>query len=155
MTEETILELLKNQPFLDGMVDEHLQQLAACATHQEFPANEVIFKEKGFADAAYLIVEGSVALELEIAAARHHIVQTVHTGEVLGWSWLFPPYQWSFGALTLDPTSVIRFEAAKLRELQDTDCAFGYDLMKRFAYVMMARLSAARLQLVDLYGHAN
>jgi CRP/FNR family cyclic AMP-dependent transcriptional regulator len=155
MSEAEILDLLKNQPFLDGLSEEHLKQMATCATYHEYDAGQMIFDEDGVADAAYLIIDGSVALEVEIATRGHHIVQTIHSGEVLGWSWLFPPYRWSFGALAIDPTRVIRCEAEKLREMQDTDCALGYDLMKRFAYVMMSRLSATRLQLVDFYGHSD
>ncbi|MFW2382185.1 MAG: hypothetical protein ACN4GZ_10530, partial [Acidimicrobiales bacterium] len=81
--------------------------------------------------------------------------QTLHSGEMLGWGWLFPPHRWSFSALALDPTTLIRFDAEQLRALQDEDCALGYVMMKRFAQVMTNRLAATRLQLVDFYGNTH
>ena len=111
----------------------------------------MIFEEGGHADSAYAIVDGSVALELNVSHRGHHIVQTLHRGEMLGWGWLFPPHRWAFSALALDTAHLIRFDADELRALQDEDCALGSEMMKRFARVMTDRLAATRLQLVDFY----
>lgn len=155
MTEASLARELGKQEFFAGLEPDQLAALAAIATDVEFAAGEAIFEEGGEADAAFAIVEGSVALELDVSHRGHHIVQTLHEGEVLGWSWLFPPHRWSFGALALDPTHLIRFDAGQLRQLQDEDHVLGYEVMKRFAQVMTSRLAATRLQLVDFYGNTH
>jgi hypothetical protein len=79
------------------------------------------------------------------------IIQTLSAGEVLGWSWLFPPYVWHFGAITLEPTDLIVFDAEFLRRKAGEDHEFGYELAMRVGAVMLERLQATRLQLLD-YG---
>lgn len=151
----SLVEVLADQSFFHGFSDKHLADLAGCASDVEYQAGETVFEEAGQADACYLLVDGAVALELKITGRGHHIIQTLHRGEVLGWSWLFPPYRWAFGALAIDPTHLVRFDAVELRRLQDADHDLGYELTRRFANVMMSRLQATRLQLVDFYGHSH
>jgi len=140
--------------FFDGLGDEYMKKIADLAEEIEVPAGTFVFEEGGHADAAYVIEEGAVALELNVSHRAHHIVMTLHAGELLGWSWLFPPHRWAFSAFALDPTKLIRLDGEKLRALQESDCALGYEMMKRLAQVMTTRLAAARLQLVDVYGYS-
>ena len=63
-------------------------------------------------------------------------IQTLTEGDILGWSWLYPPYRWQFSARALEPTKAIAFDAARLRGRCEADHELGYQLMKRFAYVM-------------------
>lgn len=151
MTEDNLMGTLAEHDFFTGLSGDSLASLAAIAEAIELEPHEMIFEEGGHADAAYAIVDGSVALEMNMAHRAHHIVQTLHRGEMLGWGWLFPPHRWAFSALALDETRLIRFEAEQMRSLWDEDCAFGYEMMKRFAHVMTDRLAATRLQLVDFY----
>ena len=151
MTEESLAKALSSHEFFQGLLPEQLSALASVATEVEVQPREVIFEEGGYADAAYAIVEGSVALDLAVSHRGHHIVQTLHRGEMLGWGWLFPPHRWAFSALALDQMHLIRFDAEQLWMLQDEDCALGYQMMKRFGRVMTDRLAATRLQLVDFY----
>lgn len=155
MTNDTLLETLSEQSFFKGLQPEQLVVLTSVASEVEFGARETIFEEGGHADSAYIILEGAVALELDVSHRAHHIVQTLHEGEVLGWGWLFEPYRWSFSALTLDPTRLIRFDAIQLRAAYEADAELGYEMMKRFAQVMTSRLQATRLQLVDFYGNTH
>ena len=60
-------------------------------------------------------------------------IQTVGPGSMLGWSWLIPPYRWSFDARAVAPTSVIVVDGERLREACESDLKLGYELMKRFA----------------------
>ena len=151
MTEESLARALGEHAFFKGLSQSQLGELAGVATEIEMEPRSMIFEEGGHADSAYAIVDGSVALDLSVSHRRHHIVQTLHSGEMLGWGWLFPPHRWSFSALALDGAHLIRFEADQLRALQDEDCLLGYEMMKRFARVMTDRLAATRLQLVDFY----
>jgi CRP-like cAMP-binding protein len=150
-TEDSLAQALRDHDFFKGLEPKQLADLCVTATEIEMEPRSMIFEEGGHADSAYAIVEGSVALELSVSHRGHHIVQTLHRGEMLGWGWLFPPHRWAFSALALDATQLIRFDADQLRALQDEDCALGYEMMKRFARVMTDRLAATRLQLVDFY----
>ena len=155
MSEESLAKALGDHDFFKGLTEEQLSDLAAVAIEVEVEPRSIIFEEGGHADSAYAIVDGSVALDLSVSHRRHHIVQTLHRGEMLGWGWLFPPHRWSFSALSLDAAHLIRFDADQLRSLQDEDCSLGYEMMKRFARVMTDRLAATRLQLVDFYADTH
>ena len=71
----------------------------------------------------------------------------------MGWSWLFPPYRWHLDAIAREPVAAVAFDAACLRAKCDEDHELGYQLMRRFAALMLGRLAATRLQLLDVYGH--
>ena len=151
MTEANLAQAMAEHEFFIGLSSESLDALAGIASVVEMEPHMTIFEEGGHADSAYAIVDGSVALEMNMAHRAHHIVQTLHSGEMLGWGWLFPPHRWAFSALALDTTHLIRFDGEQMRSLWDEDCALGYEMMKRFAHVMTDRLAATRLQLVDFY----
>ncbi len=154
-TEQTLVKTVADQSFFAGLRDGQIAVLTDIADEIEVPAGKAVFEEGGHADSAYIIIDGRVALELDVSHRAHHIVQTLHEGEVLGWGWLFPPYRWSFSALALENLRLIRFDAERLRAAHEADCELGYEMMKRFARVMTSRLAAARLQLVDFYGHTH
>lgn len=152
---DALMTTLGGQEFFEGLRPEQMVVLASTAEEVDYGGGVEIFEEGGHADAAYLILEGAVALELHVSHRAHHIVQTLHEGEVLGWGWLFPPHRWSFSARTLERTRVVRFDAVQLRAAWESDCELGYEMMKRFAEVMTSRLKATRLQLVDFYGNTH
>jgi CRP-like cAMP-binding protein len=154
MTVVPIADLLTVHPFFGGMSAVAIGLLAGCASEVEFAAGAPIFKEGDAADACFLLTAGDVALEIVVPGRGPHVVETLHTGEVLGWSWLFRPYRWTFDAQALTATSAIRFDGAALREAKTADKEFGYELMTRFAQVLVDRLQATRLQLLDIYGTA-
>jgi CRP-like cAMP-binding protein len=117
-----------------------------------FAAGDDLFREGDVADRFYLIRHGHVALQVFIPGQGRITIETIAAGEVLGWSWLFPPYRWHFDAQALELSRAIAFDGACLRAKCDEDHDLGYMLMQRFAQVMTQRLQATRLQLLDLYG---
>ena len=141
--------LLAAQPFLKGFSKPQLEVLSNNALQVEFPVDQMIFKEGLDANRFYIILEGEVALESsEGKKGRSRLIQTIKTGDVLGWSWLFPPYKWHFDARAVKPTKAIIFIATNLRELCDRDEAFGYELMKRASKVVIKRLQSTRLKML-------
>jgi hypothetical protein len=93
-----------------------------------------------------------VALEIHVPARGSVTIETLHDGDLLGWSWLFPPYRWSFDAKALGETSLISFDGACLRGKCESDPVLGYELMKRISQVIIDRLQATRMRLLDVYG---
>lgn len=138
----------KSHPFLEGFSPEHLAALTECAMPTEFAANEVIFREDEMANRFYLILEGVVVLETKTPDCSAVKADSVTAGEVLGWSWLFPPYFWNFTARATSRVRAIFFYGTWLRERCATDPVFGYELMRRVTAVVIHRLQATRQQLI-------
>jgi len=146
---KSLATLIAEHAFLAGMKPAHLDVLGDCAMQTQFPKDQVIFREGDLANRFYLIEEGRVALESRGGGERTVLIQTVGAGDVLGWSWLFPPYYWHFDARTLAPTKAIFFYGTRLRAQCDEDHEFGYELIKRMAAVVILRLQAAREQMAE------
>ena len=144
--------VLGAHPFFYGMEQEQVATLAAVASPVRFAQGRSLIRQGEDADACYLILEGDAALEIGVPGQGSQVIQTLHAGEILGWSWLFPPYKWSFDAQALSPIKAIRFDAERLREAKSQDPVLRAELMSRFAEVLVSRLQAARLQLMDVYG---
>ena len=140
--------IIASHPFFQGMSPHQLRLLNDCAMAERIPAGELIFREGDPANRFYLILKGKVALESNATDRRRVLIQTIGDGEVVGWSWLMPPYFWHFDARALEATQTIFFYATPLREECELDHELGYELMKRMAEVMMKRLEATRRQLL-------
>lgn len=148
----TLEPIIRQHPFFQGLDERYLKLIVGCARNVRFDVDEAIFREGEPADQFYLIREGRVAVQVNVPGRGAITLQTVDAGDVLGWSWLFPPYRWRFSARALQPTRALAFDAQCLRAKCERDHDLGYELVKRFARVVTERLEAARLQLLDLYG---
>jgi CRP/FNR family cyclic AMP-dependent transcriptional regulator len=148
---ETLQNLLAEHPFAQGLEERYLALLTGCASNVRFEAGRVIFREGEEANQFYLVREGNLAVELYAAERGALTVLTVGAGEVLGWSWLVPPYRWKFDARALEPTRAIALDGKCLREKAEQDHDLGYELLKRVAHIMEERLQATRLQLLNVY----
>ena len=139
---------ISGHPFLADLSPHHLRLLADCAMPARFSTGELIFKEGDPANRFYLLQKGKVALEWYAKDKGEALIQIISSGEVLGWSWLFPPYCWHFNARALEPTEAIFIYATPLREECESDHELGYELIKRMAEAMLTRLQATRRQLL-------
>ncbi len=143
-------EVVAEHPFLQGLNPHQFRLLSDCAMFTKFEPGELIFREGDPANRFYLIQKGKVMLESHVGSRGRVPVQTVESGEVLGWSWLFPPYFWHFDARAVEPTEAIFFYGTPLRDECENDHDLGFELVKRMAEVMMKRLQATRRQLMKL-----
>ena len=144
--------IIREHPFFHGLEEHHMRLIVGCAKNVRFAEQQLIFHAGDAADHFYLIREGLVAVQVVIPQRGPATVQTVDEGDVLGWSWLFPPYRWHFDARTLRPTRALAFDGKCLRTKCEQDHDLGYGLFKRFTRIVTERLEATRLQLLDLYG---
>jgi CRP-like cAMP-binding protein len=147
--------LLADVPLLAGLPAERLELLAGCAWNVRFHEGQVLFRESDPADSFYVVRHGTVAVEAFVPARGPMLIETVEPGEVLGWSWLFPPFRWHFDARALTEVRATAIDGACLRAKLDDDPALGFDLMSRFAQVLIERLQWTRLRLLDVYGDGN
>jgi len=147
---QSVEKIISTHPFLEGMSPHQLRLLSDCAMPARFAANELIFHEGDPASRFYLLQTGRVALESQAYGKCKTLIQTLGAGDILGWSWLFPPYFWHFDARALEPTDAIFIYGTPLRDECESDHEFGYELMKRLAAVMMKRLQATRWKLLGV-----
>jgi CRP-like cAMP-binding protein len=147
-----LTKLLADQSFFRDITAKDLELLAGCASNTVFKAGDMLFQEGQAADTFFLIRYGRVGIEVFAPTAGPVTIQTLGEGEVVGWSWLFPPYRWQHDARALDLTRALAFDGACLRGKCDEDPRLGYELMKRFSRIIADRLNSARLQLLDVYG---
>ena len=148
----SIGDLLRAHPFFDGLDEATVDLLQGCAHNVHFRAGEHLFHEGEDADRLLVLRSGRVALDVHAPGRGDHVVDTVESGEVVGWSWLVPPYRWFFDARAVTEVSAISIDATCLRARCEQDPALGYALMQRVAQVMYHRLQSARVRLLDLYG---
>ena len=142
-------------PLLSGMSPEHLAMVEAAAKEVGFVAGERVFAEGQPANSCWLLLRGCVAVDATIPGRGQVIVQTLSAGDVLGWSWLTPPYRWHFGARAIEATSAILLDTGQLRALGEQDPSFGYALAVRLLVMVLDRLQATRARLLDLYGTSH
>lgn len=149
---QTIEEILAQHDFFKGLNPKYFNTLAGCGTNVRFDVGDYLFKEGEDANAFYLIRHGQVAIELYDPRRGQIAIDTVVENEILGWSWLYPPYKWHFSARAVSLTRAIAMDGKCLRDHIESDHELGYELMKRFALIMIDRLKATRLQVLDVYG---
>ena len=149
---ETMEELLGRHPFFAGLGAGPLELIAGCASNVHFAPGGLIFSEGEAASRFYLIRSGRVAMEIHSPARGPLIIDTMEDGEVLGWSWLVPPYRYFSDARAVTPVRATGLDGACLRGKCEADPELGYQLLKRVTAVMYKRLQSSRVRLLDLYG---
>ncbi len=147
-----IADLLNEHPFCKGLETDIINLIASCAKNVVFKEDDYMIKEGDDANYFYLIRHGTVALEMFIPGRGPFTFLTIKSGEILGASWLFPPYRWNYDARAVELTRAIAFGCNCLRNKCEEDHHVGYELMKRFIPPLIERLNTARMQSINLYG---
>lgn len=147
------LDLAKH-PFFSGLDERFLQLAVGCAANVRFDTGELIFQIGRSADHFYLIRAGKVALEIPVPGRGNLTIQTLGEGDILGWSWLIPPYTWRFDGRAAETTRAIAFDGKCLRDKCEENPQLGYELLKRVVARFGERLEATRFRLLDVYADA-
>ena len=144
---------LQSYGFFTAMDEATRDLIAGCARNVVFNKGEFIYREGDPANEFYVIRHGTVALEVHVPGRDALVIETLEEGEILGWSWLVPPYRSRFDARAVGLVRVICFDAVCLRDKIERDHEVGYQFYRQFVNVMTDRLVAARMQVIDMYGH--
>ena len=152
MSERTIAEVLGETGIFAGLDSAQRELIAGCGRLVALEPGQALFAEGEDAEVFFLLRHGRVALELSAPGRGQMTLSTHGPGEVVGWSWLFPPYRWHFDGRVTERGSAIAFDGACLRGKAEADHDLGYELMRRFAAQMVERLQATRIQMLDVYG---
>lgn len=150
MKAEQIARQVVEHPLLKGLDHKQLTLLSDCALPASLKAGEVIFREGEQANRFFLITRGKVVLESGAGQGEPVMIETIGAGDLLGWSWMMPPYKWHFTARALEPTEAIFFASQILHEYCEMDHSLGFELHRRMSAVMMRRLQAARKKMIAI-----
>jgi len=143
--------VVRAHPFFDGLPDELVKFLTGCARNVRFDAGQMIFRQGDPADEFFLLRAGRVSLETHDPARGPLVVHTLEPGEVLGWSWLFPPYRCYWSARAVERARALAMDARCLRRKFEERPELGYAMMLRVGRVLSDRLHSARLQMLDVF----
>jgi CRP/FNR family transcriptional regulator, cyclic AMP receptor protein len=144
--------LIRELPAFAGLAAEYCNAIGGCARNVRFDKGDYLFREGEPADAFFLIRHGRVALQIAAPGRGPLRFLTINAGEIAGEAWLVPPYRWIFDAQALELTRALSIDARCLREKAEENHDFGYAMMKRFMAMLVERLHAAQLQMLDVYG---
>ena len=151
MTVESLERIIREHPFFAELEDSFVTLLCGCAKNVRFEAGQYLIREGDPADQFFLLRHGRVALEMTAPGQGAVAFQTVREGEIVGVSWLIPPYRWAYDARALGLVRAIAMDAACLRQKCEANHDFGYEMMQRFVPVLVQRLHATQLQILDVY----
>ncbi len=149
MTRMNIRKQLAEQPFFSGLSDEVLQYLSERAHEREIGKGDVLFRQGDPANSFYLLISGEVLIEIPAISGPSLEIQRLGRGKILGWSWLIPPYKWTFQARAEQDTKLLEFDGAAILAHCEEDPVFGYAVLKKFSALMSDRLEAARRKMMD------
>lgn len=151
MTIQNLTKVITEHPFFVGLDKEFCDLVSGCARNVRFEDGAYLFRKGEPANEFYLIREGRIGLQFATAAGKPLTFLTIGDNEVVGLSWLIPPYRWSIDARAIGRVRAIGIDARCLRGKCDADHHLGYELMMRFMPVLIERLNAARMQALDVY----
>lgn len=152
---KTLEPLLAEHPFFKNLEKSYLELIVGCAANVRFEPGQFIFREGEEANQFYIVRQGKVAIEISPPGGDPIILQTVSDGEILGWSWMIPPYHWQFDAQAVELTRAITLDGKCLRNKCQEDHSFGYELLTRLLPIIGRGLEATRIQLLDVYGNQS
>lgn len=151
MTQKTIEDLLQGHPFMTRLTPDQVAFVAGCGKNVRYPAGTFLAREGSPADEFFVIRQGRVAVSATAPGRGDIVLETLREGDVAGWSWIMPPYLWTFNIQALEPVLAIALDGKCLRQKCETDTHLGFVIMRALAEIMTVRLRATRLQLIDMY----
>lgn len=149
---QTLEPLILESPLFEDLQPAHLELITGCAKNVRFAPGEQLFREGEPADTFYLVRHGQVSIEIFVPGRGGVRIETHGEGDVVGWSWLLPPYRWHFDARALDTVRALAFDGECLRGKCLADHELGYELFFRFSSLLVREIETTRLRLLDLYG---
>ena len=149
--EANLVRKLDAHPFLRGVSGEVLRRLATISREETFAQGTVLLREGAEANTVFLLQSGLVALEINVPGQGPARLESVRGGDIVGLSWLFPPYRWHLDAKAIEPTAVLAIDACRLRAWMNEDAELGHAMSTRLVRQLYERLERVRLQRLDIY----
>lgn len=150
---DAIAVRLAEHPFCAAMDADHIGAIAGFTTETTLPANSFVFRFGREATTLYLLVDGDISLEIADPGREAIVMETLSPGDMLGWSWLFPPQRWHHDARARTDVTVLGVDASGLRAMMDDDPAFGRELALCIGGLVVDRLEHAHAQIATVSHH--
>lgn len=136
---------------LRALPAEYRERLMSLAREVMFPQGARIFEEGGEAGRFWIVRTGTVTLDTHVPGRPPAVIETLGHNELVGWSWMIPPYTWQLGAEAMTPVRAYEFDAAEVRQMCQADPGMKAAMAQWVAEVLAHRLGSARTRLLDLY----
>jgi CRP-like cAMP-binding protein len=148
-------ELLSEHAFLAGVSSRTVAVLLEGARIVTFDRGALLLREGEDADTIFLITRGRVAIEIHAPSRGPLVIDTVEPGHVVGLSWVAAPFRWQFDARALEPVEAVAIDTQRLKEHLAVQPEVAAELHQRLSAVLLARLQATRIRLLDLYANVG
>jgi len=148
------VQTLEKLAFLEGFPPEYLKPLVGVAKVVEVPAGDIVFHEGQKSPNIYLVIEGKVALEIDVVARGTTVIQTVGPGKLLGWTPLLAQGLMTATARAVEPCRLVAINAMQVLQACAQNPEFGMEFMRRTALALARRLNATRMHLLEAYEDA-
>ncbi len=152
MDKQVMIEALREVQFLHDIDNAHLLKIADVTRMRDVESGQILFREGEVPQDVFLVVSGSVALDINTPDGGSRRIMAVGPGEILGWSALLEQTQMTATATAMCPSKVAQINTGQLLAICKHNPRFGYELLRRTSLALAARLSATRLQLLDTFG---
>jgi CRP-like cAMP-binding protein len=139
-------------PIFSQLTPAELVLVSRAAREVHYAKGQRLFSAGREADACWIIHSGRIALDTFVPGKGPVVIQTIEPGELVGWSWLVPPYRWHFGATAVEATTASQLDTIQLRALAEQDPRFGYRMALTLFKALLQRLHATRARLLELDG---
>jgi CRP-like cAMP-binding protein len=146
---QSIEDYLSAHSFFSGLDESFMKFLSSSVKELRIKEGHVLFQQGKPAEKFYLVREGQISVQVPALMGPTLELQVLGKDQILGWSWLIPPYRWNFHARALEDSYLLEFDGSAILARCEEDPKFGYELFKRFAALMSARLDAARQKMMD------
>lgn len=155
MSNQSTTEYLSSHEFFSGFNDDILKFLCECSSMHEIKKGQILFRQGENADKFYVLRNGCISIQMPAIMGPNLEIQALGKGQVLGWSWLIPPFKWSFQAMAEEDSELLMFDGTAILARCERKPKFGYELLKKFAALMSMRLDAARQKMMDEWNPAG
>ena len=149
MNSQSVADFLSRHPFFTGLDDQYIEFLTDSAVETQIGEGGILFRQGTPADKFYLLKSGKVSVQVPALVGPVLEIQRIGENQILGWSWLIPPYRWNFQARVEEDASLLEFDGRAVLARCEEDPRFGFEMLKRFAALMSERLEAARQKMMD------
>ena len=149
MSQQSIKDYLSTHAFFSGLDDEFIQYVTNSATELQLKKGDILFRQGEFADKFFILRKGGISVQVPALVGPPLEIQHLSEDQILGWSWLIPPFRWHFLARVEEDSDLLEFDGIALLAHCEEDPKFGYELFKHFAGLMSERLEVARQKMMD------
>src|SRR4051794_34951800 len=155
MQTSALPELLGDTWFGAGLPVTARAELAVVGTLEDVPEGRILIREGLPCESLGVVVTGRIGIRLGLPGLEDRTILTIEPGDVFGWSAVLPPMISTSTCVAVAPSRVIQFDGVGLAMALATNSDLAAVVYQRLLVSVARRLSATRVQLLDLYRSAS